>query len=162
MFETNKRILVLGIGNRLKGDDGFGSVLAQRLKVYENENIRIIDAKEVPENYIAQIMNFKPKFIIVIDTIYSKEKKPGEIFILEDIQSLPSLSTHASSLNLLLDLLRVQDLKFKTFLFGVVPKDISFNEFLSQEVKSGLDKIFEQFPKFLKFYVKNKAKKGKK
>lgn len=47
---ANKNVLLLGVGNRQRQDDGVGSYLVRRLQ----KKIRIpsLDAGDVPENYI--------------------------------------------------------------------------------------------------------------
>jgi hydrogenase 3 maturation protease len=141
---ADKRVLVLGIGNRLKGDDGFGSILADRLKALEGEGLKVIDAGEVPENYIHQILDFAPQYLIILDTICLKDKKPGEIVILKekDVGNL-SISTHAPSLSLFLKVLRLSGLNFKAHFLGVVPKNVNMGEGFSEEVKEAI-KLLEE------------------
>lgn len=141
---AEKRVLLLGIGNRLKGDDGFGSILADRLKAFEGGGLKVIDAGEVPENYIDQILDFAPHYLIILDTICLRDKKPGEIVVLKerDVGNL-SISTHAPSLSLLLKVLRLSGLNFKAHFLGVVPKNINMGEGLSEEVKEAIELLEE-------------------
>ncbi len=150
MFDSKIRILVLGVGNRMKGDDAFGSLLAEELKIYESENLSVIDSGSVPENYIKQIIDFSPQYIVILDTVYSLEKKCGEIVILKNIDDIPSISTHAGSMSLFLQALKMQGLNARVFLIGVVPKDVSLKEGISNEVQSGIKKLKSEFPQYLK------------
>jgi hydrogenase 3 maturation protease len=140
------RVIILGIGNRFKADDGFGSIFAERLKKYENQNLKIIDCEEVPENYINEIMGFKPERIIIFDAVYVQNKLPGEIIILEEKEIKGGgFSTHAGSLSSLFKLLRISGLNFEVFLIGVIPKNVEISEGLSFEVEEAIDKILSSF-----------------
>src|SRR5574342_1091615 len=48
-----KRVLILGVGNRLRGDDAVGPLLVEHLQ--GKVDIPLIDAGEVPENYLGPI-----------------------------------------------------------------------------------------------------------
>ena len=66
-----KRTVILGIGNILKGDDGVGIEIVNKLQgVKLPQNIKLIDAGVVPENYIASINDFGPEIVLLIDAVY--------------------------------------------------------------------------------------------
>ena len=48
-------MIILGIGNELKCDDGVGPFVIDELKDLENPNLIIIDGKTVPENFTGKI-----------------------------------------------------------------------------------------------------------
>jgi hydrogenase maturation protease len=60
------RVTTLGFGNRLWGDDGAGSVLAERLKA-ANPDAPIFDGGMVPENYLEKVAATYPDTILLID-----------------------------------------------------------------------------------------------
>jgi hydrogenase maturation protease len=71
-------VVTLGIGNRLRGDDGAGPELATRLKekwerfkTYNQIGGRrfFIDAGESPEDWFVRILDLQPEVIIVIDAV---------------------------------------------------------------------------------------------
>ncbi|MCS7180956.1 MAG: hydrogenase maturation protease, partial [bacterium] len=69
-IKKGEKIVILGIGNRLKGDDAVGSIIAEKLrKKIKNKNILVIDAESKPENYIGVIKKFSPSLILIIDTM---------------------------------------------------------------------------------------------
>ncbi|MDP8233763.1 MAG: hydrogenase maturation protease [Candidatus Saelkia tenebricola] len=155
MFKS--KIIILGIGNRLKSDDGFGSILAERLNSYQNENLKIIDCGEVPENYIREIFDFKPDSIVIIDALYVPDKAVGEVLILEEgAKDVPSISTHAGSLELFLDVLKMQGLSFNSFLLGIIPENVQMGEDISEQVQKGIEDILKKFPEYLKKFSLNK------
>lgn len=80
---THKDIVVLGCGNILFGDDGFGPQVAEHLQNSRliPEHVSVIDAgTSVRETLFDLILNEqKPKKIIVIDAV-DVQRMPGEIF----------------------------------------------------------------------------------
>ena len=53
-------MIILGIGNELKCDDGVGPFVIDELKDLENPNLIIIDGKTVPENFTGKIRKEQP------------------------------------------------------------------------------------------------------
>jgi coenzyme F420 hydrogenase subunit delta len=98
---ANKRVLILGIGNVLFGDDGFGPAAVQ----YIMQNCRVpsdvyvmdvgIGAGDVL--FTLSLSQKKPKKIIILDAVDLKRKR-GEIFELSiddlPVNNLESYSFH--------------------------------------------------------------------
>ena len=79
----NCKILILGCGNILFGDDGFGPLVAEELQKNYNfpENVGVINAGSSVRNILFDIVlsENKPGKIIIVDAI-DAAKTPGEIF----------------------------------------------------------------------------------
>ncbi len=86
-----KDILVLGCGNILFGDDGFGSSVAERLQNYTllPKNVSVINAGTGARGILFDLVvnEKRPRKIIVIDAI-DANKRPGEIFRI-DLEEIP-------------------------------------------------------------------------
>lgn len=99
---VKKRVLILGVGNMLFGDDGFGSAAVD----YLSKNCNIPDDVYVMDVGIGAgdvlftlgLSKQKPKKIIVLDAVDVK-RKPGEIFELS-IDDLPTNKITDFSLHL--------------------------------------------------------------
>jgi len=80
----SKDILVLGCGNILYGDDGFGPDVADYiLSNYKiPENAAVVNLGLSTRGFIFDILlnEKRPKIIIVVDAVPGEGKKPGEIF----------------------------------------------------------------------------------
>ncbi len=78
-----KNILILGCGNILFGDDGFGPRVAVELQKNYNlsENVGVIDAGTGVRNILFDISlsEKKPEKIIIVDAI-DAGRTPGEVF----------------------------------------------------------------------------------
>ncbi len=60
-----KRTLILGIGNSMRGDDGVGPALIERLQ--GKVSATLIDGGEVPENYLGPIEAAGPEAVLIVD-----------------------------------------------------------------------------------------------
>ncbi|MFH1202160.1 MAG: hydrogenase 3 maturation endopeptidase HyCI [Candidatus Omnitrophota bacterium] len=147
-----KDTLILGIGNTLRGDDGFGSLLTQRL----NKKIGplAIDAGSSPENFLGKIVKRNPAAILIVDAV-DFGGSPGElkIFLPCQLQTSNFFSTHNASVNLLIKFLQ-ENLSADIMCLAAQPKDINFGEGLSPELALSLEKLES-------FIVKELADAGK-
>jgi hydrogenase 3 maturation protease len=90
------KVAILGFGNRLWGDDGAGSVLAEKLKA-ANPAASIFDGGMVPENYLEKVAETNPETILLIDAA-EFGGKPGEWRVFAGDQlAFTGLTTHAGS-----------------------------------------------------------------
>ena len=137
------KVVILGIGNTLRGDDGIGSILASRLQgkvpwvVYE--------AGESPENYLGKIIKDKPDNIVIIDAV-DFGATPGEFRVLEeeDIKSANLYATHNASITLTINYLK-SDLKADIIILIVQPQAIKLGEELSPCISDTLGKLENWF-----------------
>ena len=63
------RVVVLGIGNPMRGDDGIGCRIAQDLMVADGlrGDVTIIDAEEIPESYVGPVVAARPDVVLLVD-----------------------------------------------------------------------------------------------
>ncbi|MBN2590146.1 MAG: hydrogenase 3 maturation endopeptidase HyCI [Sedimentisphaerales bacterium] len=132
----NSKVLIIGIGNILKGDDAFGPLVCEKLKV-ERISAEVIDAATVPENYIQTIIKKAPQNLLIIDAI-DFGAKPGtiQVFEIEQLNSLV-ISTHTLSPKIFIDMIR-QSIKLDVFIIGVQPAQTQLGSPLSQEIQKSI------------------------
>ena len=98
------RLVILGIGNDIRGDDGVGQYIVESLKDLgkESDDVIIINAKTVPENFTGKIRKIDPSHILIIDAVLMNEE-PGTVRVIskEQVGGL-SVSTHSMSLSFLI------------------------------------------------------------
>ena len=140
-------VTLVGIGNPLRGDDGFGPKLIEALK--GSVKAAIFDCGTAPENYIIPILNSNPDTVILLDAADFRGS-PGDIgvFNMEEISNM-GFSTHNSSPRLLADLFKTGDAGLNIFMVVMQPKNISFGENLSDEMKRGIERLKKVFLKVL-------------
>lgn len=136
------RLVILGIGNPLRGDDSVGLKIVGRLKGKLPKNVRIIRGGVTPENFIGKIRDIKPSHVLLIDAAHFGGK-PGEIKLIypEEISSA-TISTHAIPLCILADLIR-EETGAKVILLGVEPKNLSLGAKISPEIKEAIERSVE-------------------
>jgi len=125
------KTLIVGIGNTLKGDDGAGSVICERLagKIC----VEVIDSGTVPENYIQPIIKKTPQNLLIIDAI-DFGASPGAIKIFKPEQLDSSVtSTHTLSPRLFADMV-CQSIKVDVYFLGIQPVHTRLGDSMSPQV----------------------------
>lgn len=134
------KVVFVGIGNPLRGDDGFGPRLIEELKGRIGEVC--IDVGSAPESFTGKIVKGKPDTILLIDAVHLG-LNPGDYSILKKEEILKSgFSTHDISPNLFIEYLENQS-GAQIYLLGVQPADISFGAEMSEPVKVAVVKLAE-------------------
>ncbi|MEM2883114.1 MAG: hydrogenase maturation peptidase HycI [Nitrososphaerales archaeon] len=144
-----KKLVIVGLGNRLRGDDAIGLELINTLKGRVGDNIFLIEAETTPESYTDVISSFKPTHILFVDAAQFN-KKPGytRLISMNEIADLP-LSTHSISLDTLARYLS-QSVSAKIALLGIQPKCIDFKEELTREAEEAVKKAGALLSKLIK------------
>lgn len=103
---TGRRVLILGIGNTLKADDGVGPLICTGIE--GNVQAKVLDAGTVPENYIHTIMDYDPALLLILDAVFlGKGYAPGCFTLISPTEiGTGSFSTHSAPVSLLLQALR--------------------------------------------------------
>lgn len=141
-------VVILGIGNMLKGDDGAGPLLCEQLA--GRVSAQVIDTGTVPENYIQPIVTTRPDHLIIVDAV-DFGAAPGTIrlFQPQDIDSF-AFSTHALSPRLFLDVLR-RETAADICLIGIQPGHTELGQpvcpAVQESVRMLADLIVGIFPK---------------
>lgn len=147
------KIVILGVGNRLRSDDGIGSLVASELALYNMENVVVYDCQTTPENYIDKVVDAKPDWVIIVDAC-NFEARPGEHRFFQDDEineiSYGLLSTHTLPLTLMIELIKKQH-NCRISLLGIQPKSFTMGGDLSTELIYAKGKIVD----FIKKTVKN-------
>ncbi len=153
-----KPVLVIGCGNILFGDDGFGPEVVEYLKKNYKipEYVEVINAGTSVRNILFDIAlaENRPVKIIIIDAL-DVRKKPGDIFKIE-IEDIPEnkiddFSMHqAPTSNLLRELKDHCNVYIKIFSCQVedIPKNVSIG--LSKKLLDSVPKICDMIIREIK------------
>ena len=140
------KILVIGVGNRMRADDAVGPLAIDRLKESTTipEHWLLIDAGEVPENALGLVEKEKPDRVLLIDAC-DWDAEPGEVrfFTSEEILKLPirTISTHGVPLSFWVKMTLVDHPDLKIELLGIQASDLAFNQPLTPGVAAALERI---------------------
>ncbi|MFH0731597.1 MAG: hydrogenase maturation peptidase HycI [Candidatus Omnitrophota bacterium] len=134
------KVVIVGVGNVLKGDDSFGPVFVGKIK--NKTDAVCIDAGTAPENYTGKITKERPDTILIIDVVHL-DKKPGEWEILKKEDIIKSgFTTHDISPNMFIEYLE-KETGADIYLLGVQPKNLGFGDRMSKDVKNTLKELLE-------------------
>jgi hydrogenase 3 maturation protease len=140
--------IVLGIGNRLGGDDAAGTCLVDMLNRRRRRatgrfpsEIMAIDTGTVPESYTSIIRQHQPDLLIMVDAA-DMGLHPGALRIVPPEKiSVLSFSTHHMPLSMFVSY--VKEFCGKILLVGVQPEGTEMNKYLSKVVSKSLKELVE-------------------
>ena len=140
------KVVILGIGNELRGDDGFGPYVAEALK--GKVEAVVYNCGTVLENYDNPIVKERPDVIILLDIInFNAPFGEMGVFEKDDILKV-GFSTHNVSPRVFIELLE-SSIKADIIMVGVKPKETAFGDELSHEVKESAELLKGFFIKLL-------------
>lgn len=157
-----EKLIILGIGNELKYDDGVGPFIISKLNNEDlNENVLLINAQTVPENFTGQIRKENPSHIIIIDACLMG-LNPGDYKIVNsDEFTNIGISTHSMSLSYFVKFINPDKVIFLGIepqslelidqdSLGVVRADLmEFNGQLNENIEKSALEIIEIFKEIL-------------
>ncbi len=134
------KILLCGMGNRDRGDDGFGPYVLENIQ--ETDIIKKIDCELYPENHLNKIVFSNSDLIIFFDTV---KKENANAVLLKDeeiVENSPiSITTHSLPFSSIYQYLKENSSAHIWFL-GVHPHSY---EHLSNETEIIADRIIKMF-----------------
>jgi hydrogenase 3 maturation protease len=144
MEEEKIKSVIMGVGNDLKGDDGIGWYVVDRLKrgLGRKANLRFIRAS-IPENHVSEVSNFYPDVVIIIDSADFKGR-PGEIRLIGEEEVAETVGgTHTTPITLFLKLLigYSESPPPKIVLVGIQKRQTSFGTPISADVRKAGEKV---------------------
>jgi hydrogenase maturation protease len=140
-------VLVVGVGNEHRGDDGAGMAVARLLQ--QAGRCPVLLAEEVPENYLGPIIRAGAATVIFCDAV-NLGKPPGAFALLSPDQLAgPAISTHNPSLRLLARCLYGAGIK-QVLIAAIQPHHIGWGPGLSPAVQAGVRALAELLAKAIK------------
>jgi len=131
-------VVVMGIGNPCRGDDAAGSLVAR--KISDVPGMDVIDAQDVPENYLCQVAEKRPDTVVLIDSVDLKSA-PGSVALLDKDQTAAYWpSTHRVPISLLMNYLE-RETHTRVLLIAIQPRQTAFLQPMSAAVSSSVEAI---------------------
>ena len=137
-----KRVVLVGVGNPIRGDDGVGVKIIEMLEQKRLTNVLLLNTETVPEAYTGAVTDYQPTHVLILDAA-NFHGKPGEAQLIpvEKIGGT-AVSTHSLPLTIFARYIQ-KTLNTKVTLLGIQPKIIDFGAEISPEVKSAAEEIVE-------------------
>lgn len=144
-LEGYEKLIVLGVGNELKCDDGVGPFIIKKLNesIVENkDDLLFIDAQTVPENFTGKIRKEKPSHLIIVDACLMGGQ-PGDVKIVDkyDFANI-GISTHSMSLSFFVRFLEQGNDDLRITFVGIEPESMDYADRPTEKVeKAAIDFI---------------------
>lgn len=130
--------LILGMGNRLKGDDGVGPYICELIQ--DRVRAPVLDVGSALENYLGPISRLQPEAILLLDAADLGMDPGDRAFLERDALACSGPSTHTVSVDFMLGMLdRDQQIRFR--FLGIQPKRVRLGESLSAPVRASAIQI---------------------
>ncbi len=136
------KVVILGIGSELCGDDSAGMVLVRELEKSVRPDkggpeVLFLAGSTAPENFTGDIKKFRPTHLVMVDCA-DMGIKPGEAIILDpDEAGGISFSTHRMPLSIMIRYLRIF-IDCEMILIGIQPRSLKFGSGLSREAEEAV------------------------
>lgn len=132
------KVVFLGIGNILRGDDAAGPLLVQHLK--DLTEAVCINAENAPERYVGRVVRERPDTVVMIDAVFFPEK-PGAYRLMapEELESV-MLSTHGIPLSSIASMIEEKS-GARVYILGIRPGGIGIGQGLTSQVRKTIRKL---------------------
>jgi len=132
------KVVVVGVGNPLRGDDAAGCLVARRL--HGIPGVRVIEAEEVPESFVGDIVAAVPDAVALVDAV-DLGREPGAVAVLEKEQvAAYAPTTHRMPLSLVMEVAHRRT-GADVFLIAVQPSRVAFGAAVSPEVSESVERV---------------------
>jgi hydrogenase 3 maturation protease len=129
-------VVVVGVGNPLRGDDAAGCLVARRLQ--GTPGVRVVEAEEVPESFVGDIAAAMPDVVALVDAV-DLGAEPGAVAMLEREQvATYAPTTHRMPLSLVMEVVQRRT-GADVFLIAVQPLTLAFGAKVSPEVSATVE-----------------------
>ena len=132
---AGRSVTVVGVGNRLRGDDAAGPLVIERLA--PGIGTHALDAEQSPENFLVPLLERGQQVVLFVDAA-ELGAAPGTCRVAAMDELAPRAeSTHAPSLRLTADLLAAHGID--SLLLGIQPGRTTPGEPLTPAVDAAVD-----------------------
>jgi hydrogenase 3 maturation protease len=143
-----KHLVVIGMGNELRGDDAVGLEIVRRLKKYEGATLSLFEGHMTPEAFIPSVCQLHPSHLLIADAA-ELHQRPGSWRLLSKNEIETGLfTTHSLPATIVADETHRRCHTQIAFL-GMQPKtrDISLSR--SKECLAAVEEIVSKLTKIL-------------
>lgn len=135
------RVVLLGVGNPLRGDDGVGSYIARllthdlALRGASLKDAVVLDVEDIPESYIGPVVAARPNVVLIIDAAELNAPVGSAVMLGKEALQQRAVATHRTPLGPLATVLSHETDATILFL-GIQPGSDRWGTRLSEEVNA--------------------------
>jgi hydrogenase 3 maturation protease len=131
----DKRVVIVGVGNPIRGDDAVGPRIIELLESKPINNVLLLNTESVPEAFTGKVEQFNPTHVLLVDAANFRGM-PGETKLITGEQiGGQAISTHSLPLNIFISYIE-KSLGISVILLGIQPMSINLGESMSEPVKN--------------------------
>jgi hydrogenase 3 maturation protease len=138
--DGERRVVLVGVGNPIRGDDSVGPRIIELLESRPIENVLLLNTESVPEAFTGKVEQFKPTHILIIDAANFRGT-PGETKLITGKQiGGQAVSTHSLPLNIFISYIE-ESLGVSVLLLGIQPLSIGLGEPMTESVEAAAESV---------------------
>ncbi len=138
--EGERKVVLMGIGNPMRGDDAVGVTIIHRLQNAALPGVMLLNTETVPESFIGKVESYNPTHVLLLDAA-NFGGRPGESKLIDPTQiGLQAVSTHSLPLTIFISYIE-KSLGIKVLLLGIQPKLVAFSEDMTPELVEAAERI---------------------
>ena len=125
--ESEKRVVIVGVGNPIRGDDAVGPRIIELLEEKPMKNVLLLNTESVPEAFTGKVEKFNPTHVLMVDAANFRGEA-GETKLITGAQiGGQAISTHSLPLNIFISYIE-KSLNVDVLLLGIQPVSIGLGE----------------------------------
>jgi hydrogenase maturation protease len=136
---------IVGVGNRLRGDDAVGPHVADRLAdEAAGGRLRVVNAEDVIENHVFRIADGDARNVLVVDAVAGAGAAPGSLVLgrLDELEAATGgFSTHRLALSMAGSVLRQHGKD--VYLLGIAVANTEWGTGIGGDVQAGADAVVD-------------------
>lgn len=135
-----KRVVLVGVGNPIRGDDAVGPRIIELLESKPLPHVLLLNTESVPEAFTGKVEQFNPTHVLMLDAANFRGA-PGETKLITGEQiGGQAISTHSLPLNIFISYVE-RSLGIKVILLGIQPLSIGLGEPISEPVEATANSV---------------------
>lgn len=137
-----EKVAIVGVGNTMRKDDGVGVEIVKLLQDKVSSKVCLVEAETMPENYLDQIIDFRPSHVLIIDSGLIGTSS-GDVKLLMPTEDMKTaVSSHMLPLQVFCAFLE-KAINAKILMLIIQPKDTEMSEGLTKELATVARKIVD-------------------
>ena len=130
-----RRVVLVGVGNPMRADDGVGPKIIELLQEKPLENVLLINSETVPESFTSKVTGYEPTHVLLIDAANFRGMA-GETKMITSAQiGGQAVSTHSLPLTIFINVIE-HGLNLEVVLLGIQPITIDFYAPMTPELEA--------------------------
>jgi hydrogenase 3 maturation protease len=133
--EDDRRVVLVGVGNPMRADDGVGPKIIELLEEKPIENVMLLNTETVPESFTGKVTGFKPTHVMLVDAANFRGAAGDTKLITSSQIGGQAVSTHSLPLTIFINVIE-NDLDIEVILLGIQPITIEFFAPMTPELEA--------------------------